>query len=304
MHLLFSLILLLPHLAYSNPEPAIVRSTIRRASITAKHYGERARLLALKQRKNRRVSDGADWTSDEFDLTNLEPDVMCPILEFLSTDTVDDFYADDYFANDYFDDLFMCEIGCDQTQENIVMTCEGAEEICEETGEFCVKDIRITTIMSLDFESATVENCMTYTNVPTNSEFTELNGKEACISIDANIDAAAVFSGIDAEEDIDITECDFTLDGDICQCDVCDNGIGVYVGCPSMGLLAEECADIEETSPTFFNGGESSYTDANDSTSIVRFTKVEPWNSSPVIRGTLSIGYVSFVALTFAALLL
>jgi len=292
MRLLFSLILLLPYLAYSNADPSFVRSTINRASVAAEYYTERVRLLALKQNRRNKV-----------DLTSLGPDLMCPFFEFLSTTENEDFLLGNIFNDDIFrDDIFICEIGCNQTQENIVMTCESTEETCDETGEFCVKDHRIESIMPFSLESATAEVCMTYTNVP-HSELTELNGKEACISIEGEIDITAVFAETaetDAKDYIDIDICRFTIDGDICQCSVCDNGIGVDVECPGMGLIAEECADMEETVPTYFNTADS-YVNTNDS--IIQFMKIEPRNSSPAFKCLPFVCFVLFVTLTFIVLL-
>lgn len=304
MPLLFSLTLLLPYLAYSNADPAMVRATIRRASVTAKRYTERTRLLALKQRENRRVSDSMKWNSEKFDLISLGPDLMCPFFEFLSTTENEDFFYGNIFNDDTFhDDLLICEIGCNQTQENIVMTCEDTREVCEEAGAFCVKDHRITSIMSFDLESASAEVCMTYTNVPTHSEFKELNDREACISIDGEIDITAAFAETtetDAKDYIDINTCRFAIGVDVCQCTVCDDGVGVNVECPGMRIVAEECADMEETSPTYFNTA-NSYVNTNDS--IIRFTKMESQNSSPSIKGFPFICYAWIVTLTFIVLL-
>jgi len=253
MHLSSTLTLLaaIASPATSRSVPTIVSSTTPRARTVATHYGQWARLLVLEQRENRQAHD-----------ETIRPDKQELCLSFEAIE-----YSEySILGREY-------NYGCDKAHENIVYTCKftnGDGELCDETENYCVTDISTKMTMSLDFyideflyyaqlESRSQfeeslknvnlddlldeETCMTYTRVPT--EMAELEGKESCISIEAGDDIDALSSeAMDPEDEFEITSCGFTLGDKPCKCSVCNNGIGVNLECPNIGIITEDCTNI------------------------------------------------------------
>jgi len=266
---------------------AVVSATTRRAASIATYFGDKARLHAQEEKQNRRMIDVADFGdfNDFFgdaDDMNIGSE-LCPFL------SLSDYYDDDFDdekeveEEDYYGDLFIedfmesCNVECDVAKESIVTTCNFTDQqVCDDQGEFCIDDMVVTATVPFDLHEISGEVCMTYTTAP--ADMLELQGKEGCISIEMEMDMVATLQmafdpDVDPEDFGDamqITDCGFTLGDEVCDCNVCDNGLGGDLTCPDTGVISEDCAAID---------GLSDLEDASEigdiASSVVRFTRME-----------------------------
>jgi len=299
MYLLLSLALLavitVPATSRSVPT-AIVSATTRRATTIATYFGEKARKLAQEQKE-----------SPDFALETFEPE-FCPLLslrafgdyysyeedvdEALTDGNLDflfgamvpeDYYDDDGDEadegfEDFMDFMDSCYVDCNVAEENIVTTCKfTGQQVCDDQGEFCIDDMVVTAIVPFDFSDISGKICMTYTTVP--ADLLELQGKEGCISMTIEMDLAATLAlAFDADADpedfsdaMEINKCGFTLGDEVCECSVCDNGLGGDLSCPDIGIISEDCAAFIDGITDLDSASEI----GDVTSSVVRFTRIE-----------------------------
>jgi len=256
--------------ATSTSISTVVSTTKRKATSIATHFGEKARLLAKEQKQNRRAAD----SYYDFKFT---PE-LCPFLSLVDTVAFDYYDDDEVNADIEADFMKSCNTGCDDAQENIVTTCLFTDEMCDEADEFCTNEISVIATVSFDFHDISQETCVTHTKVPEDVE--GLKDKKSCLSQEIEIDGTAMldmFTGGDpGPEDIEkimhVTDCGFTVGDEVCECSICNDGLGGDLKCPNIGIISEECIDFSEGMTDL--DVEDDFGDATPS--VVRFAKMVP----------------------------
>ena len=211
---------------------------------------------------------------------------------------------------------------CDASSSDLVLNCSSTEEICDLPPEgtmqmdgiapgveFCVSSVTSTVIIPLDFmdgmfdedgnvvegggtadeeiPEASVESCAVY------SAPAFVDGKEFCFKATIDLDMDEMMGDTSttmgdetaAMENLsELIECEASIDGQDCEsCSICDDGLGIALNCPGLGLFSEGCTDVMSTGDGTEGEG-ASPTDGLPTTgtgaSIVRFAQATD-DSSP-----------------------
>lgn len=220
-----------------------------------------------------------------------------------------------------------CDCAADS---DLVLTCTSSEEVCDipppggEGGdnfvEFCVQDSEVVVTIPLDMSgedeeyTASTSVCSNYTAPALMAD------KRFCFDADITLpsmeEMVAMGTTSEAETEPNLAEmisCTASIDGEECEtCSICDEGMGLELDCPGLGLLSESCTDVmipgDSTSTT--GGGDNEAASPvgalpiGGETAVVRFAKAQDMDSStaPATSSNIQLGAVAGVSASVLAI--
>jgi len=189
------------------------------------------------------------------------------------------------------------QFGCDEANENLIMECASTAEICESHDgvKYCIENATVSTTIEFDFD-APADLLSKQCWCPTSPPEMEAMGC-SCFSVDLLMDYGAMMStvgdhmmGTITEEEqvaamnannyVQIQECAFVADGAdgtpdttddmICECSICNGGLGFNVTCNN--LVTDGCTNFDTTGTDITNmsGGQTE----NPNVSILRMVEI------------------------------
>jgi len=142
------------------------------------------------------------------------------------------------------------ELECDSTDDDVTISISArGDPVCDDG--FCIDEGSVKFTIPFDQEGdASFRMCMHYTeDGPANVQF-NLAGKTVCFSSTVSIDNLMD----DEDTQAKIKSCTASVGAENCNCDVCDDGIGISIECADHGFQSEECADVMDNTATNVSG--------------------------------------------------